>query len=84
MKGNEIESLKIFNEKKIKKLATERNRWLYNGEDIVTDLDYKTNDLAKKMNPVKIIALVKEVIEENDKFKTIVLNNIKELEKKKI
>ena len=80
MKGNEIESLKIFNEKKIKKLATERNRWLYNGEDIVTDLDYKTNDLAKKMNPVKIIALVKEVIEENDKFKTIVLNNIKELE----
>lgn len=80
MEGNEIESLKVFNEKKIKKIASERNRWLYSGEDMITDGNFKTNDLAKKMKQTKFITLVKEVIDENNNFKTIVLNNIKELE----
>ncbi len=72
-----LSALKSFDEKKIKKMAVDREAWLNSGSDMIINPKYKTNMIAMEMNPYKILVAVKEIIEESDNFKTIVLNNLK-------
>lgn len=72
-----ISSLKSFDEKKIKKMASDREAWLNTGDDILINPSYKTNMMALELNPKEIYVHVKEIIQENDNYKTLVLNSIR-------
>lgn len=72
-----ISLLKSFDEKKIKKMAEERENWLNTGDDTILKSDYKANAMALELNPKEIYVHVKEIIIENDNYKTLVLNSIK-------
>ena len=71
-----ISSLGILDEQKFIKLASDREDWLNSGEDMLLNPNYETNQLALSLKPEQLVLSVKKVLQENDSYKTIVLNSL--------
>lgn len=70
---DKIDVFKPLDEKKLSKLAKERNDWLNSGNDMLINTETHLSKLVKKMYPNEIAVLVKAVVSENDNFKSIVI-----------